>query len=59
MTLSIMQIIVMLVVNYAIYAGCHTQTLNAECHYSECRYAECRGLIKNCMKMINKKIKVL
>ncbi len=43
MTLSIMQSIVMLVVNYAIYAGCHTQTLNAECHYSECRYTKCRG----------------
>jgi hypothetical protein len=25
-----------------IYAECHIQALNAECHYAECRYAECR-----------------
>jgi hypothetical protein len=41
-TLSIMQSIEMLSV---IYAGCHIQTLYAECHYAECRSAQLRQLL--------------
>jgi hypothetical protein len=29
----------------AIFAECHIQALNVECHYAQCCYAECRGAL--------------